>query len=223
MVKSIYLFIALVIIGLIQSHRTPMWHDEIYTQANLRQYTYGQIIEGRLPEGCNEPLFYIIQKADGDSRLFPIICMALAIGLTFFAIYKSYGTKYAILSVILFLLPRITWQHFAECRPYSLIILLTTLLFIPKNIKWVGLIEILMAFTDTICLIPLGITLLFIIRREQYKNLWIVIIPSIVMGYYFYVSPYHANPFSVPVLSNRYLITLLPLGIFYLIYWLNKK
>ena len=50
-----------IIIGLIQSYRTPFWNDEVYTQKNLKQYSYMQIIEGKLPEGCNEPLFYLIQ------------------------------------------------------------------------------------------------------------------------------------------------------------------
>ena len=224
MLKTFYLFITLVIIGLIQSYRTPFWNDEVYTQKNLKQYSYMQIIEGKLPEGCNEPLFYVIQKADHDSMLFPIICMALAISLVFYVLLIDFGIKYAVLGVVLFLLPRITWQHFPECRPYSLIVLLTTLQWTVVRIELVAVVNILMAFTDTICIVPI-LMATFLACKNNIKYIWIAILPTIIIAYYFYVSVYKGNPYNLTTiagLSNRYFIYLLPIGALRLVDWVIK-
>ena len=220
MLKTIYLFIALVIIGLIQSYRTPFWVDETFSKTNMQGNSYLQIIQGKMGEGCNNPLFYLIQKLDGDSRLFPIICMALAISIVFYVLLKNFNIKYAVLGVVLFLLPKIMWQHFAECRPYSLIVLLTTIQFtlhFLKRIKEIAFINILMAFTDSICIVPI-IMSAFMAGKKYW---WIAILPTIIIAYYFSVSLY-GHGTHLPGWSNRYLIYLLPIGILKLVYWIER-
>lgn len=221
MLKTFYLFIALIIIGMIQSHRTPFWNDEIYTKKNIIKYSYTEIIEGNLPEGCNEPLFYIIQKADHDSRIFPIVCMALAVSIIFHMLLKYNGIKSAVLAVLLFMLPKITWQHFPECRPYSLIILLTTIEFAlckPTQIRRLAIVNIIMAFTDTICIVPIILSAFFIER----KYWWIYILPTVIILSYLSVSVY-ANHMPLPGWSDRYFIYLLPIGILIFMIWYEKS
>ena len=221
MLKTIYLFIALVIIGLIQSYRTPFCVDETFSKTNMQGNSYLQIIQGKMGEGCNNPLFYLIQKLDGDSRLFPILCMALAISIVFYVLLTHFNIKYAVLGVVLFLLPRITWQHFPECRPYSLIVLLTTLQWTVVRIESVAIINILMAFTDMICIIPIIMSALMAGK----KYWWIAILPTIIIAYYFSVSVYKGNPYNlhtVAGLSNRYFIYLLPIGVLRLVDWVIK-
>ena len=61
---SIFLWIILFIVGLWLSMHKPLWCDELYGQKiTVEGNSWGNILTGRIIEGNNFPLFFVLQKA----------------------------------------------------------------------------------------------------------------------------------------------------------------
>ncbi len=50
-------------LGVCLSSKKILWNDELYTQVlGINVYSYDKIAQGGIKEGCNNPLYYLIQK-----------------------------------------------------------------------------------------------------------------------------------------------------------------
>jgi hypothetical protein len=191
-------FILMIFIGLMVLLNSRPWHDEQYTSKNVSEYSYSDILMGKLPEGCNGPLWYLIEKPLGltGSRVLSVAFMSLA-----GALMGWWG--FGLLSV------KITWQHIAEARPYALVVLLTTWqwLCVVGRSKGLWLVNILMAFTHSICVVPIVLASL-VTRKWQ-----TAILPIIILSFYFHQLQYGPGIFRMSGYSNRYFIYLVPMEI----------
>jgi len=149
---SVLLISLLVANGIVLSRHKPLWNDEIYTQTHIIETAgYGKILSGRIPEGNNFPLFYMLQKTflkmnayrfpvtwDGEweiydprsqffLRILPNIFMSFSILAIFLYFWRTVGILAGLLALGLTLSSSAVWSYWAEARPYSLWFLLTTL------------------------------------------------------------------------------------------------
>ncbi len=144
----------LMVIGLSLASIRPLWNDEIYTTlSSVEGMSYGDILLGKVKEGNNCPLFYLLQKHivdraeyhppslwykgtaywDGRDkksqillRLNPVFFMSLAIVIICRFFLKRYSILGAIYSLFLTLSSYMVWAYWAEARPYALWFFLTT-------------------------------------------------------------------------------------------------
>ena len=139
-------------IGYGLSQQKPLWNDEIYTQVyTLEGNSYKNVLLGRLPEGNNCPLFYLIQKGIGDLfqyrfpqkwqgewnvvdargqailRLGPNVFMSLAIVSIFYFFASYYSWWAGIYALGVSLSSFMVWAYWGEARPYALWFFLTTM------------------------------------------------------------------------------------------------
>jgi len=148
---SFLLFVCLVSTGLYLARHKPLWNDEIYTQVSNVEASYGHMISGRISEGNNTPLFYMIQngickifkykfsaygkrgwyimdqRAQVVTRIAPNVCVALTIVLIFYYFTRNYSFGAGVYSFLVSLSSTVLWSYWAEARPYALWILLTTI------------------------------------------------------------------------------------------------
>src|SRR3989338_4552810 len=146
-----FLFLILLAIGFVLAVRKPLWNDEIFTQTrNIDQASYAAILTGKIVEGNNCPIFYLIQKGVCDLvqyrfpkvwdsrewefsdlrsqlilRIMPNIFTAgtLAIIFYFFARYYSFGA--GVYGLLVALSSLMVWGYWVEARPYPLWFFLT--------------------------------------------------------------------------------------------------
>lgn len=134
------------------AEQRPLWNDEIFTQLHSVQHkSYGDILGGRLPEGNNFPLFYLIQKIIVQSFQFELpknwegvgygthelgqivlrlqgnVVTTLTLGLIFYFMSYHFSIWWGIYTLILCLSSNIIWVYWAEARPYGLWIFITAL------------------------------------------------------------------------------------------------
>lgn len=153
LILSFLLFAVCLAIGFRLAYDKPLWNDELYTLiSSVRGLSYGDIFLGRVGEGSNCPLFYLIQKSICDIaqytvpepwisgvwghedlysqiliRISPVVCMALAIVLIFYFFNRQYSLWAGVYSVAVSLSSFMIWFYWAEARPYALWVLLTTM------------------------------------------------------------------------------------------------
>lgn len=152
LIFSMVIFFIAFFIGIFVASKKPLWNDEIFSQvSSVEKVPIKQVLEGKVREGSNSPLFYLIQKAtcslahyrfpgpwDGSLyvndaygqlilRLNPIICTSLLITFIFcyFALYHSFWT--GIYSIGISFSSFMIWNFYGEARPYALWMLLTAL------------------------------------------------------------------------------------------------
>lgn len=139
-------------LGLLLSWNKPLWNDEIYTQIDSVQgYKAQEILSGKLSEGNNAPLFYLIQKLlcsiagyrlssewSGQwkstdpagqilLRIPSSIFMTLLIAGVFYFFACNFSLWTGVYSVIISLTSPMVWSYWVEARPYSLWMFLTGL------------------------------------------------------------------------------------------------
>ncbi len=149
---AILVFIACLAIGFWIAQHKYVWNDECYSAVSSVDGTsYTHQILGKIPEGNNTPLFYILQKSfcqltgyqipstwkEGHwnvnknaqiiLRIVPVTCMSLSIALIFFYFANSYSLLLAIFSFVVYLSSYMLWIYWAEARPYPAIVLVTTI------------------------------------------------------------------------------------------------
>ena len=152
LISTVVLFFLCIGIGYYLSLTKPLWNDEIYTQIrSIDQASYKNIVLGRIPEGNNCPLFYLIQKgicnllgyqfpfhwdkewslSDARSqvimRLNPNIFISLTIVAIFYFFSQHYSTWAGIYSLSMSLSSFSILFYWAEARPYALWVFLTTI------------------------------------------------------------------------------------------------
>ncbi|MBL8012263.1 MAG: hypothetical protein JNN05_00305 [Candidatus Omnitrophica bacterium] len=152
LILSILIGLATLAVGLELSRVRPLWNDELYTQANaLTSFSYSDIWKGRVVEGNNSPLFYVIQKAicdvfgfrleqtwrgdwfvydtkaQVDLRMLPNVCMAAALAVLFYYFSFHFSVGWALFVLLAVLSVPSTWLHWTEARPYAPWFLLTVL------------------------------------------------------------------------------------------------
>lgn len=145
------IFIISLYIGFVLAERNPIENDESYSQHNsIQKLSYVAILQGKVQEGNNCPLFYILQKGFGQitkfelrttwvmeqfvcekssqwmMRFLPIVFMSTGIALCFYYFYERYGILAAFIAAGLFMTTPMTWIYWAQDRPYGLWILLTS-------------------------------------------------------------------------------------------------
>jgi len=148
---SILVFMGCLCVGFwIAGHRS-LWTDEFYSQiASIHNLSYADQCLGRIPEGGNTPLFYVLQKAflqlirfqtpapwfghhwKGDAfsqivlRINPVFFMSLSVGLVFFYFCRKYSLWIGFYSLFIYISSYMLWAYWAEARPYALVVFLTT-------------------------------------------------------------------------------------------------
>ncbi len=149
---SLFLFLVLFYVGFLLASHRPVWNDEIYSLTGIIRQSYGSIVLGRIQEGNNSPLFYLIQKiicsvsrystpqqwTDGDwgwrdpyseilLRINPIIFMSLSIAIIFHFFSRRYSMVAGIYSLFVSLSSYMVWAYWVDARPYALWIFMTTI------------------------------------------------------------------------------------------------
>jgi len=200
-------FATLLIIGIVLANHKPLWNDELHTQINvIEKSSYSKILSGQIDEGNNFPLFYLSQKSfldiiryrfpeiwDGEWRLveprsqillrvLPIIFMSVAI-TAIFQYFRKYSRLAAIYALGLTLSCINIWAFWAEARPYSLWIMLTTfqcLLFLDwlnqdkpagrHAEKWLAIINTLLALTVSLSVLQIAIVSIFLWKKTKQPN-----------------------------------------------------
>lgn len=142
---AIFLVIFLVF-GIWVASRKALWNDEYYSLvSSTLGRSYGDIVTGKVSEGNNSPLFYLLQKIQCDMfryrppqawieghwggvhrydqvflRLQPVACTAAGLALLFLFFYTRYSLLAGIYALGVGLSSYMVWVHWAEARPYSL-------------------------------------------------------------------------------------------------------
>ncbi|MCC6758701.1 MAG: tetratricopeptide repeat protein [Candidatus Omnitrophica bacterium] len=154
LIKSItvVLFIALFILGIRLSQNKMLWNDELYSQIyGIEKLSYVEILQGKVPEGNNSPLFYALQKGICDMtgyklpvvwkgewgiaepkaqvllRLLPNFFMSLALGAVFYVFAAEYSLLAGAYAFLIAITTEMCWGYWAEARPYALWYFLSTL------------------------------------------------------------------------------------------------
>ena len=142
---ALVLFCGLFVFGVRVAQGKWLWNDEIYSQIHsVEQLSYGDILRGRVTEGNNSPLFYILQKgicdltnyelpfvwkgewavADPQSqvllRLLPNFFMSLTITMIFYVFALEYSLLAGIYAFFIAMSTEIMFAYWAEARPYAL-------------------------------------------------------------------------------------------------------
>lgn len=149
---SCFLFVLLLALGFWQAFHKPLWIDEHFGLiSSVERLSYGDILLGRMREGNNSPLFFLIQKGicdvagyeppapwlNGDwdyqdvgsqilTRVNPVFFMSLSVALIFYYFSRTFGLWPGVYSLAVSLSSFMVWTHWAEARPYALWVFLTT-------------------------------------------------------------------------------------------------
>lgn len=147
------LFLICLGIGFRQAYYKPLWNDEIYTLvSSVNGLSYTDMLLGRVQEGNNCPLFYLVQRGICDIaqyrvpsqwvngnwgfidvgsqvllRINPVIFMALSIVMIFYYFSRYYSLWAGVYSVVVSFSSFMIWVYWAEARPYALVVFLTAL------------------------------------------------------------------------------------------------
>jgi len=152
---SFFLLLLLIAIGIFLARNKPIWNDEIYSQTeSIEQKTYADILLGKVAEGNNCPLFYILQKAitqvlqydfpDGWEgrwsiyhpesqmilRIIPIFFISLSIICIFYFFAKNTSFVWGMISLFISLSTYMVWLYWAEARPYPLWFFFSTIQYL---------------------------------------------------------------------------------------------
>jgi hypothetical protein len=210
------LFLALLGIGFLLAANKPIWNDERYSQVvSVQDNSYGQILAGKISEGNNSPLFYLLQKTlhdvfhKSDDRIFlrinPVVSVSAALTLIFYFVCRWYGWGAALFALGLGLSTHMLWLYWAEARHYALWFFLSVAqicLFweihrrqlregtVLNGLMWA---QWLLAFTvvfslPQILLVAL-LTAIMAPRQERVKQFIIFALPGVVCLYYFAFAP----------------------------------
>lgn len=130
-----------------------LWNDEFFSLASsIHNPSYWDMMSGKIQEGNNSPLFYLLQKIffqligyqvpaqwiNGNwsyahypsqfiVRIIPVVCMSLSIALVFSLFYKRYSWSAGVYSLLMWGASYMLWVYWAESRPYAMVVLLTTI------------------------------------------------------------------------------------------------
>jgi len=151
---SFLLLIILLAAGFTIANHKRLWNDEIYTQVGIEKNSYGRIISGKIEEGNNAPLYYLVQKIVNQLihysspmgwrqslaswkvnhqpsrlmlRITPVIYMSFAIVAIFYYFSRYYSIWTGLYSLFITFASLMVWRYWAEARPYGLWVLLTTI------------------------------------------------------------------------------------------------
>jgi hypothetical protein len=227
---AFFLFIIFLSVGCWLALQKSLWNDEIYTQIQLRgDSVYSTAIQGKIGEGSNAPLFYVIQKficdvtrysfpiadtslwyvAEPKSqiilRLQPILFMSLLLALLYYHFSVNYSVLAGVYSLGIALSSSMVWAYWAEGRPYTLWMFLSTcqiLLFLSllNNaacrrvwIMWAA-VNWLLALTVIVSLPQIVICSALIWFFVDQKKNWTryiaaAFIPAMICLYYYFNAP----------------------------------
>ena len=245
-IASVLLFILLLLLGFRLAADKPLWNDEIYSQlASVENLSPGDILRGRISEGNTCPLFYLTQKmicgiAQYHSpsewhkgarswdfgrpvdwivlRIGPVVAAALAMTAIFYYFARFYSWGTACFSLFLSLSSIMVWHYWAEARPYSLWMLLTTLqvlLFLaivrvkeyrPRLVNGLAGVQVLLSFTVILSLpqvVLISCLLWFYGVRECKRYVFLLVLPVLIGLTYYAFSPQY--PFGLIFSVEQYI------------------
>ncbi len=150
-IAAAFVLIACLLTGFWIARHKYVWNDEVYSAVrSIHNASYADQWMGRIQEGNNAPLYYVLQKVfnqfagydvppawleeQGNTdpasqtimRIIPIVCMSLSITLVFYYFYRRYSLWAGLYSLFIYASSYMLWVYWAEARPYALIVLLTT-------------------------------------------------------------------------------------------------
>ncbi|MBF0385938.1 MAG: hypothetical protein HQL27_08725 [Candidatus Omnitrophica bacterium] len=206
--------------------KRPLWTDEIFTlKASVLNSDYLVIFRGKIREANNNPLFYLIQKGIVDvlhyrsakdiiagkevpqdlySRLIlrinPVVFMSLSVCLIFYFFSRFYSLILGLYSFLISISSYMVWIFWAEARPYSLWLFLTTaqlLLFVraltagnyrARCLNTIFLVNVFLSFTASLSIIQIAAvstTIYLFIGKDWKRFLCNLFIPALIIAYYF--------------------------------------
>ncbi len=223
---ALTIFFICLAIGLWLSLKKPLWNDEIYTQIHsVEQPTFGGILTMKFVEGQMAPLFYLLQKficmitgykfpfpwdmewtiSDPASQIILRISsnffMSLALALLFYFFTRYYSKWAGTYALLLALSSPMIWAYWAEARPYSIWVFLTTcqLLLIlrilqspsiPKK-EWTALMAVhwLLALTAMLSLTQILIVsfVLWMAGERDWKRYWLLTFLPVGLCFFYYL------------------------------------
>lgn len=149
---SFIIFILGLGLGIFFALHKPLWNDELYTQIlTIQPHSYKDILSSHFTEGNNNPLFYLLQKFNGDLwhfyyphpfhpwmyelspqallilRIPSIFYIALSIALIFYFFIQYFSKWTALYSLLICLSTPSLIVFWVDARPYALWFLLTTI------------------------------------------------------------------------------------------------
>lgn len=267
---SSLVFIACLSIGFWIAQQKYLWNDECYTAvSSVDGQSYISQLSGHIPEGSNAPLFYLLQKSfcqvigyqipvawkeghwDDNAqarimlRVIPVVCMSLSIALVFLYFAYAYSFWTALYSLLIYVSSYMLWIYWAEARPYSVIVLVTTiqsLLFLhivsrkeEGNKEWIALaaahVFLSLTFIFSLGLIWAASVIIWFKRRWDKKRfLLIAVLPTAVALYYYAQAPRYPFYFDLTpeqlirdnVSRERFYILLI-FAVFLLASWLGTR
>ena len=148
---ALILFICLFTWWMRKAGDHPLENDELYSQtSSIAHRSYVEMLSGRIDEGNNTPLFYVVQKTIENVaayqtppewykgqwnfrhhasqlflRLFPVFCMALGITLVFYYFAMHWHFFLGVYAVLVSLTSYMVWAYVCQARPYALWFFLT--------------------------------------------------------------------------------------------------
>lgn len=222
------LFLGCFRFGLLIAEHKPLWNDEIYSQTeNIHQRTYAYLFLGRAKEGNNFPLFFVLQKAVCDLsmyqtpdlwhqenvfdrlllRLNPVFFMSLTVMCIFFYFARFHSPATSLYSLFLTFSSVMIWVYWAEARPYSLWMFLTTIqalyfLYLsqrkePISCRAWGLltaIHILLSLTIVFGFAQIAVVsgLLWVLKERNWKRyVLLTLIPMGIAIFYYMRAPHY--------------------------------
>ncbi len=148
-ILALCVFLACTGIGFCLAQKNPLENDEIYSQkSSLQNLGFVDILKGKIDEGNNSPLFYLLQKsffkfkgfwleesfqveqdicnpdAQTIMRTLPVLFMSAAVALIFYFFAARFGLGAGMLALALTLTSPMIWLYWAQARPYGLWVLL---------------------------------------------------------------------------------------------------
>ncbi len=225
------LFLVFFAIGLVLAARKPLWTDEIYTQTkNIDQASYFEIMAGKIIEGNNCPLFYLLQKGICDVfhykfpkvwdsrerefsdprsqfilRILPNFFTSWTLVMIFYFFSRYYSLSAGIYAFLVSLSSLMVWVYWVEARPYPLWIFFTVLQ---------SMLFILLAKregSEARWLVWLTVTNILLSLTVLFGIIQIMIVTGLLYAW------------GEKRLSKYFLMTIVPLGIAFFYYFRTLK
>ncbi len=229
-ILSVAVLLLCMAIGLWIAQRQPLWNDEFFSLvSSVHNPSYQDMFSGRIAEGNNTPLFYVVQKlflgitaykypepwlqgnwsyVDTYSQTFlrlgPVLFVALSLALVFYFFAQKYSPWTGLLAVVVYFSSYMVWVHWAEFRPYGLVMFLSTVQFMCLDLVlkaksnadsalwWLVVVHILLSLTSILTLgqiLAASMVVWFWKHRDFKKYIFLTFLPLAIGLFYYSQAP----------------------------------
>jgi len=148
---SLLVLAGCLLLGFSEARHRALWNDEYYSQlSSVYNISYQDQFLGKIGEGNNTPLFYVLEKlflqlihyqvpaqwlqghwySDAPSQLLlrinPVFFMSLSVAAVFYFFSQEFSLGIGFYSLFIYFSSYMLWAYWAEARPYAMIVFLTT-------------------------------------------------------------------------------------------------